>query len=363
MSLDGQTIPVYFYSPGDIPTGIDALSIHDPAVGERCAEPPIEARVVHTQPRVVYRTQDWLVSRNRYWGTPLPAVDCSACGLSPVAEIDLPVRLSVHGGNGHARCSSCGTLQRIVPRVLDCFFDDSWCFCATSSSTSPARSASVNPFEAWRKLPPSRVHFHAGYDTFVYLHVFRFVGYALYDLGYSPHPEPITFYHGHDVVTAEGRKMSKKHRNAPNLDDLLERWGCDVVRLSVLVNANPGKTMSWSENRLRHSESLLATVQQLGQFMRKPRSTTCQPDAPSILKTLRRINARLHRVDRFIEEYRIGAAVDQLYLATQETIRIAKANDSEDVLELCDELLSWWQLFAPESQTIRVPEKLLEPDI
>jgi leucyl-tRNA synthetase len=344
LTINGSDLPVYIYSPGDLPAGIDALIISDPSCGTHRAEFSVQARTVDTQPSIVYRTQDWLVSRNRSWGTPLPAVACTNCGVSPVAETDLPIRLEVHGGDRHAKCGTCGTRQRVVARVLDCFFDDAWCFYATA----PGVSESDNPFEAWRDNPPSYVHFHAGYDTFVYLHVFRFIGYVLHDLGYSPHPEPISFYHGHDVITAGGRKMSKRHQNAPDLDSLLERWGSDTVRLSVLVNTNPGKTISWSENRLRQAESFLALAIRLVRIGPGFGNGTNSVSAPSALTAIRKINARLVRVDKFIEEYRIGAALDQLFLATRDTVRTATRDHTKEVIGLCEHVLSFWKMFAPE---------------
>jgi leucyl-tRNA synthetase len=218
--------------------------------------------------------------------------------------------------------------------------DDCWCF----FGTVPEWNLEGNPFEAWRRRPASRVHFHTGYDTYVYPHFFRFAGYFLYDLGLTPREEPIDFFPGHDVVTLDGRKLSKSHENAPDLDELLETWGADVVRLSVLSGSNPDREMAWSDSRLEHGRRILRTIRELDAlYAACPDDTDRDPGdlSPSDTHTL-------ERIDGFVDEYRVGAAIDLLYKASVGALRTGRKEKSAQLGLLCEELLSWWRIFVPE---------------
>lgn len=267
---------------------------------------------------------DWLLSRVRSWGTPLPMVECAACGIHPVDDATLPVRLKEHGGDGLGTCRGCGTRQPLVARTLDGFFDDAWCFEGAVRDLAPDE----NPFEAWRDRPPARVHFHAGHDSFAYLFVFRLIAHVLHDLGFSRRTEPIDWFQGHDVVTAGGKKMSKRHRNAPNLDTLLDREGAAVLRLSVLAGANPDKPMAWSDDALVRGRRFARTLQRLRDAARP---VTPEPEA-----------GVLQRIDGFFEAYRIASALDVLYSETERALKVGSTRPGRLAA-----LLARWDLVVP----------------
>ena len=381
LRVDGRAIPVTVTPPREVPHGTDAIvtGVQDLDIPSNLAD--YDTTLLTRSSVTVYRAQDWLVSRNRKWGTPLPLVRCAECGVQPVSGDSLPVLLPVHGGEGHSICSKCSSRQPLVDRVLDCFFDDGWSF----YSTAPHRLSGENPFEAWKRRPASKVHFHSGYDTYVYLHVFRFIGYTLFDLGYTDQPEPIQFYQGHDLIIAGDKKMAKSMGNAPDLDDLLERYGSDVIRLSVLANANPAKTVVWSEDRLKQGQRIMRSVQDLmaldltavdspgreGRAGDAPavdspgREGRAGPDsgrangstlaAAQLQRQIDRITKRLDKVDLFIEEYRIGSAIDTVYTATRDVLRLSASDDRQNLVGLAGlvglrlKLLSFWALFAPKT--------------
>lgn len=267
---------------------------------------------------------DWLLSRVRRWGTPLPMVECATCGVSPVDDASLPVRLPEHGGDGHGTCRGCGARQPIVQRTLDCFFDDAWCFEGATRGVGPGD----NPFEAWRDHPPARVHFHAGHDAFAYLFVFRLVTHILFDLGLSTRTEPIDWFQGHDVVTADGRKMAKRHHNAPRLDALLDREGAAVLRLAVLAGTNPDRPMEWSDDALVRGRRFERTLKRLREVARP---VTPETGAPV-----------LARIDGFFEQYRIASALDFLFNATEQALGPGTARPGRLAA-----LLRRWELVVP----------------
>lgn len=340
LEFEDGAIPVYIRSSSDLPHQTDALGIaSDRAVSALI--PTLSASRVAGGPDVRFRARDWLVSRRRDWATPLPAVNCAVCGVRPVAEEDLPVLLPVHGGDGTACCSSCGTRQPTVSRRLDCFLDDAWCFWAAH----PDWSSDQNPFEVWKARPPKRVFFHSGYDSFVYLYLYRFLGHALVDIGLLDHREVVTDYPGHDVVTADGRKMSKRHGNAPDLDTLLQAEGPNVLRLAVLAGANPVNPIDWSDDCLQRARRMLRTAERL---RRRPRAaqvssgSAAKTQSGPTLATDAQVNRHLERADQFMAEYRVGSAVGEIYLATKTFLRSGGRNP-----ELEERLRTWWDHFAP----------------
>lgn len=343
-------------------SGLDGLSGWSDRARKLAGESIVRAE---TLDRDLRGSGDWLLSRVRGWGTPLPMVDCPDCGVSPVPDSDLPVRLAEHGGSGVATCRGCGGSRPLVGRTLDCFFDDAWCF--EGATRGVGRRG--NPFEAWRTRPPARVHFHAGHDAFSYLFFFRLMGHLLHDLGLSDRTEPIDWFHGHDVVTADGVKMAKRHGNAPNLDKLLSREGPAVLRLAMLAGANPDRPMAWSDDALvrgRRFARMLARLRTaagvgsgddgLGDDARETGAgigpATREPDlaehrthsavSEKELTTLER--QLLARIDGFVSEYRVASALDVLFTATNQALKRPGTR-----CELLGALLTRWEWCVPRT--------------
>ncbi|NNE70072.1 MAG: class I tRNA ligase family protein [Rhodothermales bacterium] len=332
LELPSGPVSLYLRHSADLPHETDAISVDREATDVSNLR-RFAARQSPVSPAVRFRARDWLVSRDREWGTPLPAVQCEQCGIAPVAEADLPLLLPVHGGDGMACCSGCGTRQPTVGRRLDCFLDDSWCFWAAHPSWTPEQ----NPFELWKSAPPRSVFFHSGYDSFVYLYLYRIIGRALLDLGLVQDPEVVDRFPGHDVVTADGRKMSKRHGNAPDLDELLRKEGPAVVRLAVLANANPGKPIDWSDDALIRARRLVRSAGRLRTWDPAGQAGNSDRSLPN------QIDRFLRRADQFMDEYRVGSAIDEVYVATRTFLR----SDSQDAA-IRSTLIAWWDCFAPE---------------
>ncbi|MBV8368596.1 MAG: class I tRNA ligase family protein [Candidatus Eremiobacteraeota bacterium] len=251
-----------------IELGVPAKSPRDRAFAERHglawrggdAAPLRGRRATH------YHVHDWLVSRQRAWGTPIPIVHCTACGEVPVPEDRLPVRVPSRPPNGEPGglaavpgfaetvCPRCDAPARRETDTLDCYFDVVWCFLGCAARLDDGFRFSAADFAPWMPVD----WFHNGLDSFFYMHLYRFIGRVLYEMGILAEPEPIRRYAGHDAVLLAGRKMSKHHGNTVAPDEIVERVGADVLRLQILGAANPLKSVEWSASGVERAQRFLA---------------------------------------------------------------------------------------------------------
>jgi leucyl-tRNA synthetase len=196
---------------------------------------------------VRYRLRDWLISRQRYWGPPIPIVHCGDCGTVPVPEEDLPVVLPDIAdfrptGTGvsplattesfvHTACPSCGGSARRETDVSDTFLDSAWYFLRYPSSDVHDRAWDLKRTE--RMLP---VDSYAGGPEHLRRHHLyaRFVTRALHDLGLLPFAEPFPRLRLHGMLTKDGAKMSKSRGNVVNPDRSIAEHGADVTRMYLL---------------------------------------------------------------------------------------------------------------------------------
>lgn len=199
------------------------------------------------EPRVHYRLNDWCISRQRYWGPPIPVVYCDACGAVPVPEDQLPVLLPYvenfrpdeSGMSPLARveewyrtaCPECGGPARRETDVSDTFLDSSWYFLRYPSTDRDDAPFDPELTRTW--LP---VDSYIGGNEHATLHLLyaRFVTMALHDLGYLDFEEPFTRFRAHGLIIREGAKMSKSRGNVIIPDQIIERYGADTFRLYLM---------------------------------------------------------------------------------------------------------------------------------
>jgi len=218
-----------------------------------------------------YRANDFSISRQRSWGTPIPVVHCEACGAVPVPLEDLPVVLPrdiAPTGEGNplaerpdfvdVACPRCGKPAKRETDTLDCHFDALWLW--VPAAVPPADRAEemfTHPdLQEW--LPAERLV--AGGDSGGFVFDQRIVTKALRDVGpfaFLAEGEPFAGCLFHEMVIADGRKMSKHLGNVVNPDELVEQYGADTVRLAVLYAAGPAKTLNWSDGALRFANRFL----------------------------------------------------------------------------------------------------------
>jgi leucyl-tRNA synthetase len=197
--------------------------------------------------RVEYRLHDWCISRQRYWGPPIPMIYCDGCGIVPVPESDLPVvlpeiedfRPDASGVAPLARvrsfyevaCPQCGGSARRETDVSDTFLDSAWYFLRYPSADR--HDVAMDP-ELTRKWLPVDTYIGGNEHAVLHLMYSRFINMALYDLGYAPTEEPFKRFRAHGLIIREGAKMSKSRGNVVNPDQYLDQHGADVFRMYMM---------------------------------------------------------------------------------------------------------------------------------
>jgi leucyl-tRNA synthetase len=218
-----------------------------------------------------YRAYDFSISRQRYWGTPIPVVHCDGCGVVPVPAEDLPVVLPRDvepSGEGNplaerpdfleATCPSCDGPARRETDTLDCHFDALWLW-VPAAVPPPDRDEQMFTHPDLRHwLPAERLV--AGNDSGGFVFDQRVVTKALRDIGpfsFLGEGEPFAGCLFHEMVIADGRKMSKHLGNVVDPDELVAEHGADAVRLAVLYAAAPAKALNWTDGALRFASRFL----------------------------------------------------------------------------------------------------------
>ncbi len=194
-----------------------------------------------------YRLHDWCISRQRYWGPPIPMIYCDDCGAQPVPEKDLPVMLpdipdyrpddsgvsplARHHEWYHVACPNCGKQARRETDVSDNFLDNSWYFLRYPSATRDDVPFDRALTKKW--LP---VTSYIGGNEHAVLHLLysRFITMVLHDMGHLDFEEPFTKFRAHGLIVREGSKMSKSRGNVVNPDQFIEQWGADSFRTYLM---------------------------------------------------------------------------------------------------------------------------------
>ncbi len=206
---------------------------------------------------VNFRIRDWLVSRQRYWGCPIPMVYCNTCGIVPVAEKDLPVVLPtevdfkgdsqsplIHmDGFRNTACPKCGGAARRETDTMDTFVDSSWYY---AKFTSPGSKEIFDRDEVEYWMPVDQ---YIGGIEHAVLHLLyaRFFSMVMNDMGLLKTREPFTSLLTQGMVIKDGAKMSKSKGNVVDPDAIIEKYGADTVRLFMLFTAPPQKQLEWSD--------------------------------------------------------------------------------------------------------------------
>jgi leucyl-tRNA synthetase len=222
------------------------------------------------RPHVTYRLRDWGISRQRYWGAPIPVVHCDSCGIVPVPESELPILLPGAGEpkGSHsplhqqdafiaATCPRCGKPARRETDTLDTFVESSWYF---ARYTNPSlESAPIDKEAAAYWLPVDQ---YIGGVEHAILHLLysRFFTKMLRDLGYLEVDEPFTNLLTQGMVIKDGAKMSKSKGNVVDPNDLIEQYGADTVRLFSLFAAPPERDLEWNAQGVEGASRFLNRV-------------------------------------------------------------------------------------------------------
>ncbi|HSR15360.1 MAG TPA: leucine--tRNA ligase, partial [Gemmatimonadales bacterium] len=199
------------------------------------------------RPVIRYRLYDWCISRQRYWGPPIPVIYCDACGAVPVPESDLPVLLpeledfrpddsgvsplARHKAWYEVPCPTCGRPAHRETDVSDTFLDSAWYYLRYPSTGFDDRP--FDPARTRRWLP---VASYIGGNEHAVLHLLysRFLAMALHDLGHVHFEEPFRKFRAHGLIVKDGAKMSKSRGNVVVPDEYIARWGADTFRMYLM---------------------------------------------------------------------------------------------------------------------------------
>ncbi len=224
--------------------------------------------------RVTYRIRDWLISRQRYWGGPIPIIYCDHCGTVPVPESDLPVELPLEvelSGNRvpslahypdfvNTKCPECGGDASRETDTMDTFICSSWYFLRFTSPNCD--HAPFDPDDADYWMPVDQ---YIGGIEHAVLHLLyaRFFTKVLYDAEMTEENEPFKRLLAQGMVYKDGAKMSKSKGNVVTPDEIVERYGADTGRLFILFASPPEKDLDWNDQGVEGCHRFLRRVWRL----------------------------------------------------------------------------------------------------
>ncbi len=228
---------------------------------------------------VNYSIHDWMISRQRYWGTPIPVIYCGGCGIVPVPEKDLPVLLPEKvdfksSGNPLAankefvntKCPECGKPAKRETDTMGGFVDSSWYFLRYCDNKNKEK-----PFDAKKTRYWMPVDQYIGGAEHAVMHLIyaRFFVKALKDLGFVDFEEPFSKLFNQGIVYKDGHKMSKSFGNIVTQDEMAEKYGTDTARLFLMFVSSPDKQMEWSEEGIEGSFRIINKLVRLKEEISK----------------------------------------------------------------------------------------------
>ncbi|MBR5900367.1 MAG: leucine--tRNA ligase [Clostridia bacterium] len=271
-----------------------------------------------------YRLRDWLVSRQRYWGAPIPMIHCDKCGTVPVPYSDLPVKLpydvefkpdgksplAKHEGFMNVKCPVCGAPARRDPDTLDTFVCSSWYFLRYPDSKN-----SKEPFntEIINKMLPVDKYVGGAEHACMHLLYSRFVTKALRDMGYLNFDEPFkSLIHQGTILGPDGFKMSKSKGNVVAPDPYVNEYGSDVLRLYLMFGFSYVEGGPWSEDGIKAIVKFLDRIERLANkivALDKNKKEQIGKDEKDLLYA---VNYAIKNVDRDMENFSFNTAVARL---------------------------------------------------
>jgi leucyl-tRNA synthetase len=307
-----------------------------------------------------YRLRDWLISRQRFWGTPIPIIHCDNCGLVPVPESQLPVELPDAKGLDlkpkgtsplgaasdwvNVACPKCKAPAKRDADTMDTFVDSSWYFLRYTSVNNHDVAFDKKEVETW--MPVDQ---YVGGVTHAILHLLysRFFTKVLHDLGMLNFTEPFTRLLNQGMVLMDGSAMSKSRGNLVKLSDELDKHGVDAIRVSMVFAAPPEDDIDWSD------VSPAGSLKFLNRAWRISQDVTSKPgvDVKSGNIELRKVTHKaLSDIELAVESFRFNvviARIMELVNATRKAIDSGCGPQDPAVRESAEAIAICLSLVAP----------------
>ncbi|HNS05023.1 MAG TPA: leucine--tRNA ligase [Candidatus Saccharicenans sp.] len=278
---------------------------------------------------ITYRLRDWGISRQRYWGTPIPVIYCEKCGPQPVPydqlPVEIPYKAEFTGGEGsplervpefvNTTCPRCGGPARRETDTMDTFVDSSWYFfryCSPRETSLP-----FDPEKAAYWLP---VDLYIGGVEHAILHLIysRFFTKYLRDLGLTKIDEPFPHYLAQGMVTKDGSAMSKSRGNVVDPDEMVKTYGADALRIFILFASPPEKEFAWSEEGLEGCYRFILRIwnlveENLDLFQGKGTPVAGQFDQASHQRLSKKLHQTIKKVTEDIDQrFHLNTAISAL---------------------------------------------------
>ncbi|MDD5491867.1 MAG: leucine--tRNA ligase [bacterium] len=273
---------------------------------------------------VNYRFRDWLISRQRFWGTPIPVVYCEKCGLVPVAEQDLPVVLPKNvefTGKGESplsqvaefvntTCPKCKGPAKRETDTMDTFVDSSWYFARYCDAHNEQLPFNREKADYW--LPVDQ-YIGGAEHACMHLIYSRFFFKVMRDMGLLKGDEPFTNLLNQGMVTLGGTAMSKSKGNIVDPDHIIEKYGADTMRLFILFASPPEKDLEYSDTGVEGAWRFLTRIWRLVERVTENPGSNEQRDASAARALERKIHATIKKVTSDLEkEFGFNTAIAAL---------------------------------------------------
>jgi leucyl-tRNA synthetase len=305
---------------------------------------------------VTFRIKDWGISRQRYWGTPIPVIYCPKCGMVPVPENELPVVLPLKvpiGGKGRSplenvpefvnvKCPKCGEPARRETDTMDTFIDSSWYFyryCDPHNSSAPFDS---NKIAYWFPIDQ-----YIGGVEHAILHLIysRFWTKMMRDLGLVTGDEPIRRLFTQGMVIKDGAKMSKSKGNVVSADEMIQRFGADTGRVFELFATSPEKEMDWTDAGANGAYGFLSRVYR---FVTRNVRQGGAESTPADRQALRKLHQTLKLItDDFEGRWHFNTSIAALMGLMNVLTDLEKDLSAPVIAEIIEKLTLMLEPFAP----------------
>jgi leucyl-tRNA synthetase len=280
--------------------------------------------------KVNYRLRDWLISRQRYWGTPIPIIHCPKCGEVPIDEKDLPIELPYNvefnpSGESplannksfiNTKCPKCGAEAKRDPDTMDTFVDSSWYY---FRYLNPKLNIKIFDTDLADKWVPVDMYVGGAEHATMHLLYARFIHKFLRDLGYTKSDEPFTNLIHQGTITNQGAKMSKSKGNVVNPDEFTSKFGSDVFRLYLMFMGPYELGGDWSDKGISGADRFVQRTYELfGKYPSLFSSTNTNSFYDISLlneeekSVYRKINQTIKKYDEEINNFRFNTAIASL---------------------------------------------------